>query len=61
MKPTTIADLARDFHDLELTAADAERLAAELDRLNRTGAEPIAFDADPTVDFRLALRCGAGF
>jgi len=60
MKPTAIADLARDFHGLELAPADAARLAAELDRLNRAGSEPTAFDADPTVDFRLALRRGAG-
>jgi hypothetical protein len=61
MKPAQIADLARDLHGLDLTPADAARLATELERLNRAGTEmPTAFDADPTVDFRLALRRGAG-
>jgi hypothetical protein len=57
-RPEQIADQARELWGLELSAADAQRLAEELRRL-ASQAKTADFDVEPGSDFARRLARAA--
>jgi hypothetical protein len=54
-----VADAAKNFQDVDFSAARAGELALEVERLNtavRTAAQSLDFDAEPAAFFAVLAR-----